>query len=93
MIQDIAPHKLDNHFYPDRKPNSNSFVMAFRHQDILVKGEDFPRVSELSDGSKEKLIYLFALDEDYYFFLDTRDENMTLPEGYGFVNVRSFRRS
>ena len=93
MIQDIFPHKLDNHFYPARKASANSFVMAFRHQDILVKGEEFPRVSQMPEEYREKLIYLFAVDEDYYFFLDARDESMALPEGYEFVNVRSFRRS
>ena len=55
MIQDIAPHKLDNHFYPDRKPADNSFVMAFRHQEILVKGENFPRVSEINEELQAKL--------------------------------------
>ena len=81
MIQDIAPHKLDNHFYPDRKPADNSFVMAFRHQEILVNGETFPRVSEITEDLQAKLIYLFALDEDYYFFLDAGDENTELPAG------------
>ena len=75
MIQDIFPHKLDNHFYPDRKSAAGSFVMAFRHQDILVKGEEFPRVSQMPEECREKLIYLFAFDEDYYFFLDARDES------------------
>ena len=93
MIQDIFPHKLDNHFYPARKASANSFVMAFRHQDILVKGEEFPRVSQMPEECRDKLIYLFAVDEDYYFFLDARDETMALPDGYEFVNVRSFRRS
>ena len=93
MIQDIFPHKLDNHFYPDRKSAAGSFVMAFRHQDILVKGEEFPRVSQMPEECREKLIYLFAFDEDYYFFLDARDESLALPEGFEFVNVRSFRRS
>lgn len=93
MIQDIFPHKLDNHFYPARIPNDNSYVMTFRHQDILVKGEYFPRAGELSEESRGKLIYLFALDEDYYFFLDAGDEATALPSGYEFVNVRTFRRS
>ena len=55
--------------------------MAFRHQDILVKGEEFPRVSQMPEECRDKLIYLFAVDEDYYFFLDARDETMALPEG------------
>ena len=92
MIQDIYPHKLDNHYYPARKAAAGSYVMAFRHQDILVRGESFPRVSELPEELREKLVYLFALDEDYYFFLDAREGTET-PDGMEFVNVRSFRRS
>ena len=92
MIQDIYPHKLDNHYYPDRKPSEGSFVMAFRHQEILVKGGAFPRVSELSEELKTRLVYLFALDEDYYFFLDAK-EGTAIPDGCEFVNVKSFRRS
>ena len=93
MIQDIYPHKLDNHYYPARQAADGSFVMAFRHQEILVRDGEFPRVSELPEEFRDRLIYLFALDEDLYFFLDAGDEGMILPEGYGFVNVRSFRRS
>ena len=93
MIQDIYPHKLDNHYYPSRRPADGSFVMAFRHQEILVREGKFPRVSEMTESCRDRLIYLFALDEDLYFFLDAGDEGMILPEGYGFVNVRAFRRS
>ena len=93
MIQDIYPHKLDNHYYPSRELADGSFVMAFRQQEILVRDGEFPRVSELPEEFRDRLIYLFALDEDLYFFLDAGDEGMILPEGYGFVNVRSFRRS
>lgn len=66
--------------------------MAFRHQEILVKDGAFPRVSEISEELKSKLVYLFALDEDYYFFLDAR-KGTGIPDGYEFVNVKSFRRS
>ena len=93
MIQDIFPHKLDNHYYPDRKPVAGSIVLAYRKQDVLVKGDLFPRVSELPAGCADNLIYLFSLDDDNYFFLDAKDEDMALPEGYELVGVRSFRRS
>ena len=92
MIQDIFPHKLDNHYYPDRKPAPESFVIAFRKQEVLVKGDMFPRVSELASG-ESGLTYLFALDDDYYFFLDAGDESFAVPDGYEFINVRTFRRS
>ena len=50
MIQDIFPHKLDNHFYPARIPNDNSYVMAFRSQDILVKGVVVGRFGAAVEG-------------------------------------------
>ena len=93
MIQDIFPHKLNNHYDPSRKPTGGSFVIAFRKQDVLVKGDLFPKRSELN-CTDEDLTYLFSLDgENDYFFLDAEDETTEIPEGYGFVNVRTFRRS
>jgi len=94
MIQDILPHKLNNHYYPDRKATENSIVMAFRGQDVLVKGDLYPRLCELEGQSAGKLIYLFSLDEkNDYFFLDAGNDGFVIPEGYAFVNVRTFRRS
>jgi NAD+ diphosphatase len=93
MIQDILPHKLDNHYYPERNPAADSMVIAFRKQDVLVKGDLFPRVDELPAEYADKLIYLFSLDENFYFFLDAADESLTFPDGYEFVNVRTFRRA
>ena len=93
MIQDIFPHKLDNHYYPDRKPLSDSIVIAFRKQNVLVKDGVFPRVSEMPEGCADSLIYLFSIDKDGCFFLDAGDEDLKIPEGYEFVNVRTFRRT
>ncbi len=93
MIQDIYPRKLDNHYYPERKPAPDSMVMAFRRQDILVKDGVFPRVEELPSGCADKLVYLFSIDEEKCFYLDAGDESLELPDGYEFVNVRTFRRN
>lgn len=94
MIQDIYPHRLDNHYYPARKADASSKVMVFRDRDILVSGDVFPRVNELPGADAGKLIYLFALDgEEYFLYPDSEDEDLKIPEGYEFVNVRSFRRS
>lgn len=94
MIQDIYPHKLDNHYYPERKADASGIVMAFRGQDVLVKDGVFPHVSELQGIDAGNLIYLFSLDgEENCFFLDADNEDVKIPEGYEFVNVRSFRRS
>ena len=94
MIQDIFPHKLDNHYYPARKADASSIVIAFKDQDVLVKGDLFPRVEDLPDVNSEDLIYLFSLDdENNYFFLDAKSADLKIPQGYEFVNVRTFRRS
>lgn len=94
MIQDIHPHKLDNHYYPARKATTSSIVIIIRDNEVLVKGDLFPRAGELYVDA-ERLIYLFAFkDENEYFLLDvTGDETFSVPEGYGFVGIRSFRNS
>ena len=37
MIQDIYPHKLDNHFDIDAKPDNDSIVLYFTKEGILHK--------------------------------------------------------
>ena len=94
MIQDIFPHKLDNHYYPARKADASSIVIAFRKQAVLVKGDLFPRADEFPAEYPERLIYLFSIDDgNNYFFLDAKDEDLIIPDGYEFVDVRAFRRS
>ena len=68
MIQDIFPHKLDNHYYPARKADASSIVIAFKDQDVIVKGDLFPRVEDLPDVNSEDLIYLFSLDDENNYF-------------------------
>ena len=36
MIQDIYPHKLDNHFDIDAKPDNDSIVLYFTKEGILL---------------------------------------------------------
>ena len=94
MIQDILPHKLNNHFDPLRKASSDSLVIVIRDNDVLVKGDIFPRAEELNEDLG-CLKYLFELEnENEYFLLDvTNKEAFAIPEGYEFINVRDFRRS
>ena len=93
MIQDIYPHNLDNHFYPDRKATAKSIVIVIRENEVLVKGDVFPLAEEINADADE-LTYLFALDEDWFFLKDvTADKEFTAPEGYEFINIRAFRRS
>lgn len=92
MIQDIYPHRLDNHYYPERKASDESVVFVIKENDVLVCGDGFPLKREIAS---EELIYLFSFDEDQYFFLFdvTGKEDFQIPDGFEFVNIRTFRRS
>ena len=92
MIQDILPHKLDNHYYPDRIADANNIVIVIRENDVLVKGDLFPRAGELN-VELTALTYLFELkDENEYYLLDVTGREFDIPEGYEFISIRTFRR-
>ena len=99
MIQDILPHKLNNHYFPDRKPSESSLVIVMRDNEVLVKGDLFPRAGELEErndgGLRERLVYLFEFEkENEYFLLDvTGEDGFAVPEEYEFVEIRTFRKS
>lgn len=91
MIQDIYPHKLDNHYYPERKATDESVVFVIRENDVLAGRDSFPLKREIA---AEDLIYLFSLDDQYCFLFDATDkERFQIPDGFEFVNIRTFRRS
>lgn len=93
MIQDIHPHKLINHFDPSKKAGEDSLVIVIRENEVMVKGDLYPRKSEL-DIEADKLTFLFSLEgEDDYFLFDVTGVDYMAPDGYEFVNIRSFRRS
>lgn len=96
MIQDIYPHKLNNHYRPEVKPDEDSVVFCFDGDSVLVKEEEsFPIVRDFNLLDKDELIYLFSVDEDKTFFL-LRDLNKAAslaPAGFSFINIRSLRRS
>ena len=94
MIQDIYPHKLNNHFFPEKRPDEESIIIVVRENDVLVKGDLFPQRKEVVTLD-DKLTYLFSLDDDKNYFLYdvTNDAAASIPEGYEFVNIRAVRRS
>ena len=60
MIQDIYPHKLNNQYHPDQKPDADSIILYFTQEGLLhrlLKKED------LEEMGKEDL---FSLDEMIY---------------------------
>ena len=92
MIQDIFPHVFHNQYDPSRKASSDSIVLSFHGNDVLIKGEVFPCVKDFSSLDIDALIYLFSVDDDKHYFL-SREEFEVLPEGYEYINARTLRRS
>ena len=72
MIQDIAPHKLDNQYHAERSPQPYDCVLSFRGQEVYCctdgKRLQLPNVKDVADA-KGDLIYLFSIDEKAFFLL------------------------
>lgn len=72
MIQDIAPHKLNNS-YREATPEEDSFVLFFQNGELLVihDAEDtnrilFPEFGKIKELAGE-LTYLFSVDDRLFF--------------------------
>ena len=92
MIQEIAPHKLDNHFRPGQVPEDGDSVFVFSGESVMCraaeKGILFPRAGEVK--ADDALTYLFDVDGKRYFLAE--EGSICLPAGYEFVPLRSLRR-
>lgn len=93
MIQDILPHVLDNRFTDNITPQDEDIVLHFEQNGVLSRDGLFPKVREFSSMNKEKLSYVFSIDEEHYFVLEEDgDRSADLPEGYGYADLRSLIR-
>ncbi len=92
MIQDIAPHVFLN-TYQKKRPHPDSAAIILHENTILVGTEAdslrFPSYRLLSN-IKADPVFLFTIDDQDYFWLDTAAE-IDL-EGYTYVSRQGFRR-
>lgn len=82
MIQDIAPHRLDNSF-KNIKAGGNSVVFTFAGGNLLVcDGEDggiaLPTMEQIAANLSagldvENAIYAFSIDDEPMFLLPQRE--------------------
>lgn len=87
MIQDIAPHTYHNEYHPV-PPTGDSYVLSYQDKTMLVKRLDekeidYPRFSDLEQenpGIYENCQYLFSIDEQTFYLVDTP----ALPKDQGF---------
>lgn len=62
MIQDIAPHRLDNQYHP-RLPKPTDRVLLYRRGLVYMREEgEVPTVADLCAQDRIQLQYLFAVD-------------------------------
>ena len=85
MIQDIAPHFLNNHFEPGKEPSPDSPVVCFNGKDVLLRYDE--KAAQNASLEPEERPVNFALAESHtpvgdLHFLPTYGE---LPED---TNVR-----
>ncbi|MDO4458910.1 MAG: NAD(+) diphosphatase [Clostridia bacterium] len=92
MLQDIGNRKYNPDFIPERKAKDEDYIMVFRGPKLLMKVRpeiDLPRVSELC-VDREKLIYLFSIDEQGFVLLMNKDaESITENDEFMFHNLHS----
>lgn len=89
MIQDIAPHKLNNQYDPLAVPEREDFVLFFDGGRLLMKvgaNKELLRVKDFPENCE--FAYLFSLDDNRFFLLS---EENTIPEGCEFMDVRTLR--
>ena len=105
MIQDISPAHLNNHYNPAKVADENSIILFFtKEKKLLGRLDDdtqeisFPRFNDVNNISKEKLTYLFSIDDEDFFLMITDSENMDFldvsaqdSDSYIFHDFRKFR--
>ena len=97
MIQDIAPHRLENEYRPDAAPAAGECVFFVRGQELAVRRVEgdapsfaLPAVGEAGVPA-EGLTYLFAIDGGA-FWLAPEAGLAEVPEGFELVSNRVLRR-
>ena len=92
MIQDIAPHRFDNHYDPAARPQAGDAALHFRGRELLCRFEDgiisFPSVGELPEGAYTSLV---RLDERAFFL--RRDAEPLDAAGYAYRDIAVYRGS
>lgn len=94
MIQDIAPHKLNNQYDPAAVATDEDTVLLLSGGSIAARLEEgvlsFPKTKDMPEAAKGTLIYLFSVDGERFFLCSDKD---ALPEGFEMTDLRTVRQS
>ena len=92
MIQEIFPHKFDNHYSGNLMPDDDSIVFHFQEGKVLSCSDSqnpFPKYSQIK--IPDCLVYLFSVDERKYFLL--LDTVAIPPENYSYREAKTIRHA
>ena len=97
MIQDIAPHRMDNQYRPGAAPHKDSPILIFtgsRGENVLAHVLEgymrFPLCGEMPEGVT--YTYLFSIDETGYFMGTVSEEAANrLPGDLQEIRLRDLR--
>lgn len=92
MLQDIAPHRFDNSYSPEKKPEKGDTALHFRAGAVLCDTDSeqlFPVYSDYDHP--ENTVYLFSVDERRFFLI--LDDDASAEENYTYVDVKKLRWS
>ncbi len=76
MIHEINPHKFHVE-YVNEKATAKDKVCVFTHNQLWIRKQetiDFMRCEELPRKYWEQLTYLFAVDDENYFYMEMEEE-------------------
>lgn len=91
MIQDIAPHKLNNQYDPTAVPEREDYVLSFDGGKVLLKTGEKTQLLQVKDFPENcQFTYLFLVDNTRFFLLSGEK---TIPSGCDFVDLRTLRGS
>ncbi len=99
MIQDIYPHKLNNHYYPDIMPSSEDVLLCINNGRILINNDKFLgnelaflKIKDIDNKYLDDCRYLFSIDQTKYFLLDIKLEENEIPTNYSYILERELRK-
>ena len=99
MIQDIYPHKLNNHYNPHVQIEREDIVLCIVNGKILVQEKRweenelvFPRMKDITGKKEAEYRYLFAIDSVRYFLLACALGAEEITGSYIYVDEKSLRK-
>ncbi len=94
MIQEIFPHRFDNHYMAGRDIAENDFVLYFNGNSLLLKDYgnvfEMPRKKDFSEiTDKTEKTFLFTLDDTACFLIWDKPE--ANKPGFSYQDISFFR--